>query len=727
MRETRMDKRNIRRGVRFERLSRRWTIAGLIVAVFMVGYVLAHRSYFFMSIDDWQNVFLATALISGVLSGIALAFRPGRANGNTSAEETPIFPYVWTAFVFFLAPLLNIVAVECLNGNFITELYGYGPIDNYIVALMLYFLLFALSGSVRFPVIFGSVFYLLFGVANMFVKEFKGEPLLPMDLRSIGTAMTVAGNYSYENSSAIIVAAALTILCICLAVHVRKVRRLRWTKWLRVIGLAVPVALYAFFYFSDVLVERGYKPDFFNEVRGYEHHGAALEFVLNTRYLWVSEPDGYDASEIADIVEAGSRDPQPILNASGASGSANGETRPNIIVIMNESFSDLRVLGDFETSEEMMPFIDSLRGEDNVIEGNAYTSVLGTGTSNTEYEFLTGDSMAFLPLGSNAYQIYIKEKQSGLASTLESLGYSTRAFHPYIGSNWNRESVYSLMGFDDYITMSTLFGDDLVDRYVNSGYSTTLLRLLLGSNGYDADDVLLRQYVSDAYDYQKVMEDYEERDASQPYFMFNVTMQNHSPYNFGQYEPDVHLEGMLGEYPLTEQYISIIRQSDEAFRELVEYYQDVDEPTIILMYGDHQPNIEKAFVEEVMGKQTDDMTDEELQKRYQTRFVLWANYDIPEGWIDAVSVNYLSTLLMQTAELPMTEYQKFLSELHQEVPVLTAAGCRTADGTFFDVDSASEISDELAEEIQNYRKVAYNNTFGGEETADEVFYLDEDE
>jgi len=101
------------------------------------------------------------------------------------------------------------------------------------------------------------------------------------------------------------------------------------------------------------------------------------------------------------------------------------------------------------------------------------------------------------------------------------------------------------------------------------------------------------------------------------------------------------------------------------------------------MYGDHQPYIEDTFYEEVMGKKLSELTDEEQQKRYITRFVLWANYDIPEGWIDEISVNYLSVLLQQVANNPLTEYQKYLNTLYTKVPVVTMMGCRDWDGNYF--------------------------------------------
>ena len=105
-----------------------------------------------------------------------------------------------------------------------------------------------------------------------------------------------------------------------------------------------------------------------------------------------------------------------------------------------------------------MPFVHSLMsGADNTVSGYLNVSVCGGNTADTEFEFLTGNTMAFLPSGSIPYQQYIKNETPSLAGYLSSLGYVTYAQHPYYGSGWNRETVYPLLGFqnmnfvDDYI------------------------------------------------------------------------------------------------------------------------------------------------------------------------------------------------------------------------------------------------------------------------------------
>ena len=126
------------------------------------------------------------------------------------------------------------------------------------------------------------------------------------------------------------------------------------------------------------------------------------------------------------------------------------ERKPNIIVIMDEAFSDPAVLADFQTNEDYMPFMHSMMaGADNTVSGWLNVSVLGGNTANTEFEYLTGNTMAFLPTGSIPYQQYIKAETPSMASHLASLGYKTVAMHPYKATGWDRDKVYPDLGFQE--------------------------------------------------------------------------------------------------------------------------------------------------------------------------------------------------------------------------------------------------------------------------------------
>ena len=388
---------------------------------------------------------------------------------------------------------------------------------------------------------------------------------------------------------------------------------------------------------------------------------------------------------------------------------------------MNETFSDLRVLGQLSTNQDYMPFTRSLTK--NTIKGNLYMPVTGAGTSNSEFEFLTGNTMAFLAAGSNAYELYIKSQLPSLAYTLAAQNYSRTALHVYYRTSWQRDVNYPLLGFERYDSIESFIDNDAIDEYRNGNKSFSDFEDAVNEQ-YPGENVLLRRFVSDRFDYKLLEQMYEERDPSKPFFIFNVTMQNHGSYDsaYENFDQKIKLTSTEEYYPAANRYLSLIYESDQAFKELVEYFSNVDEPTIICMFGDHQPNIETEFVESLLGSDISDLSTEDNQKRFVTPFVIWANYNIEEGYVDKMSANYLSTLLLQVADLKTTKYNDYLSALYRYVPVIDSNGYITADDEYYTFDETSEYTDLLA----GYEKVQYNNLFDTIGRHDELFYIPND-
>lgn len=409
------------------------------------------------------------------------------------------------------------------------------------------------------------------------------------------------------------------------------------------------------------------------------------------------------------------------IDQPAASARKKKDQAPNVICIMNETFSDLRVLGQLSTNQDYMPFTRSLTK--NTIKGNLYMPVTGAGTSNSEFEFLTGNTMAFLAAGSNAYELYIKSQLPSLAYTLAAQNYSRTALHVYYRTSWQRDVNYPLLGFERYDSIESFIDNDAIDEYRNGNKSFSDFEDAVNEQ-YPGENVLLRRFVSDRFDYKLLEQMYEERDPSKPFFIFNVTMQNHGSYDsaYENFDQKIKLTSTEEYYPAANRYLSLIYESDQAFKELVEYFSNVDEPTIICMFGDHQPNIETEFVESLLGSDISDLSTEDNQKRFVTPFVIWANYNIEEGYVDKMSANYLSTLLLQVADLKTTKYNDYLSALYRYVPVIDSNGYITADDEYYTFDETSEYTDLLA----GYEKVQYNNLFDTIGRHDELFYIPND-
>ena len=218
------------------------------------------------------------------------------------------------------------------------------------------------------------------------------------------------------------------------------------------------------------------------------------------------------------------------------------------------------------------------------------------------------------------------------------------------------------------------------------------------------DPYLIRRYISDRSDYETI---FDVTGTTSPAFVFNVTMQNHSGYAQGwnNLTKTIRLSTQLRTADSSaEQYIALAQASDDALEELIGYYSQVEEPTLIVFFGDHQPPLKNAFYEELYGKKLSERTTAEVLQQYAVPFFLWANYDIPEQSGVILSPNYLGVLTAQPAGLPLTGYMNFLAQMYQELPVLTPVGLITADGQTL---TESELNEEQQEWLWKYETFNY--------------------
>lgn len=665
--------------------SKKRIVCAAAVSVILLGLIGLDYKAFFNSDQSYGTVLFICAVLLCALFGVILAVK---FNFNEKWEKRYAMIYL------FAGPFVTLTLVECLGNNFVYDFSPIAFIANYLVYLLLYGVAYALTNRIGVSGIIISSILSIFGLVNHFVLNFRGTPFVPLDFLGAGTAANVAQNYDFTPTCQMILSGLMLACMIALGIKVTYVNRVRRKAARRsVYTLATFAAVMFVFYGTPFLSSLNITANLWNQLSGYKQQGSVVSFWLNTKTLFVNEPDEYSAEKVEEIANKTTN----TVESSNASskGESQQKVKPNIIAIMNETWSDLSAIGnEFEVSEDPMPFYHSLT--ENTIKGNLFVSIYGNGTSNSEFEFLTGNTLAFLPSGCNAYEQYIREETDSLVSTLANQGYSRTAVHPYYGDGWNRDVVYPLLGFENFYDLN-----------------------------YFSQNNLMRRYVSDSDNYKKIISLFENRDQDKPFFLFNVTMQNHGGYDiqYPNFPETVTLPwDTENQYPKTQQYLSLMKETDNAFKELVEYFSKVEEPTIIVMFGDHQAKIEQEFYENVLfgGKSISSLSLEENQQRYITPFVIWANYDIEEQYIEQISANYLSTLLLETAGLEMTPYNQYLWSLYQQLPVINAVGYIDKNNTYYDYKTESEYSGML----EDYKILQYNNMFDKEGKKDDVFSLE---
>lgn len=624
---------------------------------------------------------LIPALFLSILAGVTIT-------------EKPVVDKKFTTVMMIAIPFFALCGME-----FFTHVPGdlTLPIGflNYLFYLLLYALCTFMFGNSRWGTIAATCVPMLFGTANYFVMAFRSSPIVPWDFLSLGTAVTITDNYTFEITYRLV----WVIIGFVFLMILGEKTRIRFKKSkVRLAVLAVSVVLMGG-YVAGVQTNAvkfvfGLDDILFTPNVLYRNNGFAVAFLANLQYLNVEKPNGYsaeEAQELADEIESGEQE---------ANGGEPGKNMPNIIVIMNEAFADLSVYGPVNTSEDYMPFIHSLQKD--TVKGDLYVSVKGGNTANTEFEFLTGNTMAFLPAGSVPYQQFIKGEMPSLASHLGSMGYHTAALHPFYPSGWNRDQVYEYLGFD-----SQYFMED----FENAS--------------------MLRGFVDDASSFDKLIELYESKEAGKPLFAFEVTMQNHGGYS--KEYPDLHPEIFLNDLEedekniqteAVEKYLTLMKKTDEAFEDFVNYFAEQEEETIVVMFGDHQPSdyISNPLLR-LQGIDTSarEASLDEFSKGYIVPYVIWANFDIEEEETEATSVNYLSGLLMEKAGLPMSGYQSFLAGLEKNYPVVTANFYQDIkDKAFYKVENAEEEETDIFT-LHNYSILQYNDICDPKHRVDRFF------
>ena len=582
-------------------------------------------------------------------------------------------------FLHMFMPVLSFLLFEWVTGN-LFHLSRPFLVLGILWTAVFYLAAFGIFGNTRFSLPLVSLFFYSLSVAETFVMEFRQNPIMLWDIFSLPTALSVAQNYhfsfSMEMKTAGMVLLNINYLFLFFSLWARGLKQ-RLAAGIGSFGL---LAAYVSVFFRQIVPAWALVINMWAMQESYDTYGYILATAVSAQYLVKKPPRGYSHAHLQELAEK-------IENGTYFAGeniSENKGIRPvNLICIMNESLADLRVAGEFTTNKDYFPFLHGLT--ENTVKGSLCVPVFGAMTSNTEFEFLTGDSMALFPVNTTAYQFYVRPDTKSLVSTLKAQGYRAVAMHPYPPENWNRDKCYASMGFDAFLSWDDFLGSEV-----------------------------LRYYVSDRGNYQKIIEEVEKKESpSDKLFIFNVTMQNHGGYDEvnESFPHEIYLTGEnRGKFPKTDQYLSLMLESDRAFQELTEYFSRVDEPTMLVMFGDHQPGIEEEFYNHIAGRPSGEIPDEEHLIWYQTPLVIWTNYSQPSQDLGKLGAVYLSSYVLERANLSMSPFQRFLGRMSKKLPVIHPIGCYGQDGAYYTWEEARSASCPFSTLVQDYEGMVYNHS-----------------
>ncbi len=555
-----------------------------------------------------------------------------------------------------------VVSMELLNGICRISIYGKRMLIekflfNFILLIAMYLMFYFITHKTKLSCTLVSVIVILFSIANYIVIEVRGIAITISDFFVINTALNVIKGTRIQIRTEFVIGIILFIVSnIILWKYIDFKEKNRKNRY-RVLGGVVAILILVVTANSKYIA----KMNIWDINDSYIVNGAGPVMLKMASSIKVKQPANYNSNDISLFLD----------NYEDETKEYDGQNLPNVVVIMNESFADLNDVYDLQIQEDNLPFYHSLIGQENTVSGIMHSSKFGGGTANVEYEFLTQNTTAFLPVGSYPYQQYItKAVKESIISYMNNLNYNSYGMHPWYKKGYSREKVYKFLGFKN-----TLFYEDMDE-----------LKL-------DKSD-----YVSDESAYEYIYKTFENKQKDEKIFDFLVTVQNHTPFWNEDTEGKIFKDGDQR----INTYFQEIYRSDMALENLIQFFKGYDEDTIILFFGDHQPEIDIDESYTINSKYDNE------EAKYIIPFFIWANYDIEEQKDIETSTNYLQNILLNAANMPKNQYDNYIDELRTEIPVITANYYKDKDGqryNFYDTDSP------YYEKLQEYWKVIYYEMF----------------
>lgn len=648
-------------------------------------------------ISNVPTLFASSLLIT--VSGIATLGRSWTVRAIEDLKKPVAIAVCVLRDVAVLVALVAITyfVVESPWNDRILDVYLRHVLLNAFLILSIYLILYAFGGRNGSVLCIALAVFTIIGIAQYFVALFKSSAITPSDLHALGTAAAVSSGYVFKIGAAQVVALAAAAVGFCLlafmtpypSMHsVSRPYQRRYYVGAHVgLGMALLISLSVFINVVSFSKDLGLSQGYWDSLNVYRNQGFLASFVTLIQNGKIEKPEGYTSEAAEQLLDTYSSRYEEASQFEGSRSDAESqfeEIHPTVIAIMNESFSDLSIYNGLNVGYEGPTRLKSM--QDALYSGYVYTSVLGGGTCNSEFEFLTGESMGFIGTENQPYVMHDLSQIESLPRLFDSMGYATTAIHPESKANWNRETIYKEMGFDQFFDKDS-FSDDCQTRH---GLTT------------------------DGETYAKILDVLGQNEG--PQFIFDVTLQNHGGYDSLDLPSDellsYDLSWMNNDSLATNtiEYISLINQSDRELEEFLNTLRSIDRPIVVVFFGDHQP-----WMGTPLNESTNpglDVNDPAYFERvYMTPYVIWANYDVAGN--DQVSerkdvgLNSLQSLLFDAIGAPMTQRQKAVLGIMQDVSILNGFGYFATEDNAWHVLEAENNQSKAVEDLRWIQYLEY--------------------
>ena len=556
---------------------------------------------------------------------------------------------------------------------------------NFIPIFLTGILFQGIFGRRRFALIFNSLFYLIFFTVHRTKVIYRNAPFRVSDLALSFEALKMSQNsFKPDFTSIVIFLVTLVILIIISRFFKSEKLRVR-DRLMGILSIIISsVLLFNFVYSKDKIYNSlPLNGNVYNLIDHFNSKGFNYTFLFNLKKSFVRPPEGYDKKEMEKRDRVDHGEDISVIKYN---------PRPNIIWIMGEAFTDLSQDEHFSFAPGNDPNENFKKLQKNsVMHGRIVTPSFGGGTGDTEFDALTGAlTIDCAPDESFAFNA-IKRDVSSLPSLFNTIGYKTMAFHPGFAWFYGRQDVYPKLGFKDNFFLENIDQPEMKGGYVSERQFSEIFR-------------------------SRFLEALENSD--EPIFSYGLDIQNHGPYFYDKYGKNLPYQCTVS---LSEEaannfgsYFLGVKDMDIMLGEVYDMIMSLDEPTIMVFYGDHLPGLgnDPSAFDEIGIKLSHDDLEKEIEF-YSTPYVIVANesgraflnrenVEIQDG--NAVSANYLASMV-----LDMLNYNKvdnffiYNSEMRKKLPIISRNFIFDGVNTY----PRNEVKGEAKEAYENYKKYEY--------------------
>jgi len=527
---------------------------------------------------------------------------------------------------------------------------------NLLPVLFLMLLVFFASGSAALSA--GSISFLFLGLslANRFKILLRNDPLFPWELSmgaEVFTILWTSATSLLLMGSAFVVVAVLSVVIATLIIRTKKMR-----PYIRIVGVAVATAVVfignsTIYHNVELMNSMHVNGSRFNQTDNFVSRGFIYSFIFAHNTQRLSMPADFDYARLnaaRDVTNV-----PPVTDEIA---------RPHIIMIMGEAFSEMGLhpqvcFDGFDYHPQY--YWRQLIAHENTVHGQLIVPNWGGGTGDTEFDVLTGLNTRALRGVPFSYRL-IDNYFDAMPHMLNGLGYRSIAMHPGFGWFYNRQNVYRFLGFEHFYCESY----------------------------FDWQTQNKGGYISEEATIDKLFEIWHRHLAEYPgvpLFNFTVTIQNHGPYhemygtrtNFA-----TSLEFDASEMDQMSNYFHGLRDADMQLQRLVEYFENSDEPVVLVYFSDHLPGLSAGINAQFFPDVYEHGSFGSFARLHTVPFIIWQNSAAKEitpiainreaAWMPqdmTIGANFLGAYLLELLEFGgVSALMDYANVLRTQFPII---------------------------------------------------------